>query len=199
MNRARLSTGGFSLVEALVSLFVLGLISAGAVLFLVQSVRAQEGLRENQAALRDIQMTQALLSADLAQLAARRVRRPNDQFTPRFSGGVEGAALAFVRAAAATDAPHGATTQAIYVEYVFRNTDLIRRTRSAIDPVPESVTTERVLLPGLKGARVQFFDGVTWSDTWLSAQSQGAPRAVAVAGDSAVYGPIRIVAYVGLL
>lgn len=190
--------GGFTLVEALVSLFVFSLISAGCVGMLIQSVRGQERLNGAQLVLRDIQMTQALLAADVSQLAPRRVRLSDDQYTPRFAGGLETSAMAFVRASAALDTESGVATALTYVEYVVRDGALIRRTRNAIDPLAETALSERVLLRDLDNAKMTFYDGVTWSDTWLAAQGRGTPKAVALEANSKAYGALRIAAFVGL-
>jgi general secretion pathway protein J len=192
------SDGGFTLVEALVSLFVFSLISAGCVGMLVQSLRAQERLNGAQMVLRDIQMTQALIAADVSQIAPRRVRLADNQFAPRFVGGLESSAMAFVRAGASPETEQGAFTQLTFVEYVVRDGALVRRTRSAIDPLPGAAMSERILLRDLTSAKMTFYDGQAWSDTWLAAQGRGMPKAVALEATSKAYGALRIAAFVGV-
>jgi general secretion pathway protein J len=188
---------GFTLVEALVSLFVFSLIAAGCVMLLVQSVRGQESLDRANAALRDVQITQALMAADAGQIAARRLRLADGQLAPRFSGGLETIALGFVRAAAAPDAARGVETDVVYVEYVFRDGALIRRARRALDPTPGAPVQERVLLRDLTQPRMRFFDGAQWLDAWTGQQSAAAPRAIALEAGAAAFGDIRIVVEVG--
>ena len=73
---ARASDAGFTLVEALVSLLVFGLIASGAVLMLAQGVATHARVGAAQAALRDVQNARALLAADLMQYAPREIAAP---------------------------------------------------------------------------------------------------------------------------
>lgn len=192
------ATAGFTLVEALVSLFVFSLIAAGSVMVLVQSVRSQDSVRAVDAALRDIQLTQSLLASDAAQMAPRAVRLPDNSRSPRFTGGLETTAMAFVRAAGAVDPRSGASTQVVYVEYVVRGDTLVRRTRAALDPTADAVIEERTLLRGVANARMAFFDGAVWLPVWTPAQTGAPPRAIAFEADLATYGRVRIAALAGV-
>jgi general secretion pathway protein J len=197
MRRAA-ANAGFTLVEALVSLFVFSIIAAGSVMVLVQSVRSQEAVRAVDATVRDLQLTQSLLASDAAQMAPRTVRLPDNSRTPRFSGGRASVAMAFVRAAGAVDPARGALTQVAYVEYQVRGDRLVRRTRSSLDPTPATRMDERVMLRGIANAQIAFFDGATWQAVWTPAQNGAPPRAVAFEADLAGYGRVRIAALVGV-
>lgn len=189
------SDAGFTLVEALVALFVFSLISAGCVAMLIGSVRAQADLDARQASLRDIQITQSMMAADLAQIAPRTIREGGERRTPRFLGGMETAALAFARANADPDDASGAQSQVVYVTYVIRDGALIRRSRASLDPTPQSPVSERTLIRALSDAKMRFFDGARWIDAWPGGTAL--PRAVAFEGSVAGRGPIRIAAFVG--
>jgi len=189
---ARASDAGFTLVEALVSLLVFGLIASGAVLMLAQGVATHARVGAAQAALRDVQNARALLAADLMQYAPREIAAP-EGVRPRFIGGESDLPLAFVRAAAGGEA--GATSAAL-VEYVFRDGVVLRRTR---DLATHAITGERVVISQTPVARFEFFDGVLWRDQWIvGAQGAAPPRAVALVFASQRYGEVRVEALVGL-
>lgn len=192
---------GFTLVEAMVSLFVFALISAGAVMLLIQGVRGQETLNRVDAELRDIQMTQAVLAADMGQLASRVTRRPDNTIAPRFAGGGEsGTVLAFVRLASDDAAANGSGRRLQYVEYVVREGALIRRARETLDALPETPMSERVLLRDAIAVRVLFFTGRDWVGEWRppTPAITTVPRAVAIEADHRTRGPLRIAAMTGL-
>lgn len=185
---------GFTLVEALVSLFVFGLIASGAVMMLAQGVATQGRVSEAQAALREVQNLRALLTADLMQYAPREIVTEQG-VRPRMIGGDSELPLAFVRAApAASD--QGAQTRLTLVEYVFRDGSVLRRTRAVNGAGPVS---ERVIVADAGAPRFEFFDGAMWRAQWLvGSQGSAAPRAVALVFTSSRYGKMRIEALVGL-
>lgn len=117
---------GFTLAEALVSLFVFSLIAAGASALMIQSVESQRRASAAHEALREVQALRALLGADLAQIAPRGVREADGTVSPAFSGGSEAALAAFVRVGAAPDAPLGARTLLTRVIYRREGESLVR-------------------------------------------------------------------------
>lgn len=190
---------GFTLVEALVSLFVFSLIAAGSVLMLMQSVNTQARVGEAQAALRDVQNARAILSADLAQYVAREVREADGRVRPRLIGGDADTPLSFVRAAAEPDGERGATTSLALVEYAFVDGALVRRTRTRLDAAPQGEMMESVVVANAAGARFEFFDGATWREQWLVGVQGGAPpRAIALIFNSDRYREVRIEIAVGV-
>jgi len=190
---------GFTLVEAMVSLFVFSLVAAGCVLMLMQSVDSQRRVGEAHEALREVQSAKALLTADLAQYAARMVREPNDMTRPAFIGGDSEIALGFVRASGEPDPEFGPRTSLQVVEYRLRDGQLVRLSRTSIDPGPEVEMIERVVLADAADAHFEFFDGVEWRAQWLSpVRGTPPPRAVALVFTSPRYGDMRIVALTGV-
>jgi general secretion pathway protein J len=188
---------GFTLVEALVSLFVFSLISAGAVMALMLSVRGQESLAAADRALRDVQITQAVLAGDAAQMALRPVREAGGGILPGFVGGPAPIGIGFVRANA-DSAPITPGVALSYVAYSLEGDALVRTGRAALDPALGAPQTRRVLLTGLSNARFTFFDGLRWLEAWPANSGPG-PRAIALEAQSAAFGPIRIAVLAGAL
>jgi general secretion pathway protein J len=184
---------GFTLVEALVSLFVFGIIAAGATIMLTQTVTTQRDVNAAQADLRALQTTRAIVSADLSQFTRRAVRLSTGGHRPPFVGGDATAAMAFVRAASARDETFGPTNRLVEVTYLIDGERLLRRTRNVADAdSPEA--EDRVLLDGAKELRLQFFDGARWADNWSGTRP---PRAVRLTASLQRHGPIEIDALVG--
>ena len=183
--------GGFTLVEALVSLFVFSLVAAGGVAMLMQSVAAQRDIGAAHESLRGVQTTRAFLTSDLAQLSARAPRLEDGGHAAAFAGG--GGAMTLVRTAQAVDGD--GANGLVRVIYVLEGDRLLRRLYRQVDggAAPE----ERVLMEGVRSARLAFFDGVTWFDRW-DAPGALPPRAVALEVTLPRYGDVRVEAFVGL-
>nr|WP_281721933.1 type II secretion system minor pseudopilin GspJ [Nitrosomonas nitrosa] len=199
MSQTQSGESGFTLVEALVSLFVFSLIAAGSVLMLTQSVDTHRRVAEAEVSLREVQNVRLVLAADLAQYVGREVREPDGHGRPRFIGGDADTPLAFVRAAGEPDPERGARTRLALVEYDFEDGSIVRRTRTALDVIEQQDMATRVLVADAGEARFEFFDGVTWREQWLAGSAGSSPpRAVALVFHSSRYGEVRIEALVGL-
>lgn len=199
MRKRAQRDSGFTLVEALVSLFVFSLIASGCVLMLMQSVDSQKRVSEAHQALRELQTTRALLAADMAQLVMRDVREANGQRRPAFIGGDADMPLAFVRASAEPDPERGVVTTLSLVEYRFLEGRIVRASRAELDAAAVSPMAERVVLSAAANPRFQFFDGSRWLDQWLAPPGGGAaPAAVALVFETPRYGEVRIEVLVGL-
>ena len=75
MKSAAQSEAGFTLVEAMVSLFIFALVAGGAVLLLSQTLQAQGRVEAAQEELRALQSARSLLVSDFAQITPRIVRK----------------------------------------------------------------------------------------------------------------------------
>ncbi len=193
MTQRPTSDAGFTLVEALVSLFVFGLIAAGSVAMLMQSVDSQRRVSLAQGMLRDVQVARALFSGDVAQIVAREVRAIDGTRRPSFIGGDETIALAFTRGAAEPSENGGASTNLAYVEYVIEDDQLLRRSRVFLDATDQTPITERVVLSDVRDVRFEFYDGFNWRGEWVVRnRDQAMPRAVALIATAPRYGEIRI-------
>ena len=193
-RRTEKRDAGFTLVEALVSLFVFSLIAGGGVTMLGQAVESQRRIAVQEASLRQLQTARALLEADLMQIVSRPVRMPDNSRAPAFVGGDEALPLAFVRAAAEPDPNIGASSSLVYVQYFVREGQLVRKSRTQLDATDGTPETERVILDGTN-VRFSFFDGVDWREQW--APGARPPRAVALEAELPRYGAVRVESVVG--
>ena len=189
---------GFTLVEALVSLFVFALVASGCVAMLGQTVQAQDRVGDAQEELRALQSARALLVADIAQLAPRLIRDDGNQ--GRSFSGVGGAApdIRFVRGAGEVGAEDQLSTSLVAVEYALdQEKRLVRRTRNVLDPSGQPEFREQKLLSGAQDIRFEFHDGADWREDWSSA-GLSIPRAVAIIATLPRYGRVRLQALTGL-
>lgn len=188
---------GFTLVEALVSLFVFSLIAVGCTVLLMQGVESQRRVAAAQASLRELQTARSLLTNDMLQLAPRRVRQADGGHMPMFAGAAE-RGVAFVRAAAEAS-PQGARTSLAFVMYAIEDGRVVRRSRALLDEAPPNsgAMTERIIFARAEEARFEFYDGAEWRPQWQAVTAGMAPRAVALALRLPRYGVIRIEAATG--
>lgn len=188
---------GFTLVEAMVSLFVFALLASGCVLLLRQSVTAQSKLSAAGEAMRDIQSARALLAGDLAQVAPGSVSINGD--APAAFDGVGAGAMAdrhvrFMRALGDPDPAAAFATGLVSVEYLIDDQGrLVRRLRPSAGGAP----TDRIVLIGATDVRFEFNDGAAWQEEWRTPNG-APPRAVAIVASVPSYGELRISGYVGL-
>jgi len=198
MNAPDSREAGFTLVEALVSLFVFALVAGGCVAMLGQSVEAQSRVGDAQEDLRVLQSARALLVSDAAQIALRPTRVEGQQ--GRVFLGVGGAQpkISFVRSAGEIGAEDQLSTSLVAVEYgLDADGRLVRRTRNALDPGAAAESRERVLLAGAKNISFEFHDGASWREDW-AATGMTAPRAIAIIATLPRYGRVRLQALTGL-
>ncbi|MEZ6031025.1 MAG: type II secretion system minor pseudopilin GspJ [Hyphomonadaceae bacterium] len=198
MTRQAHPEAGFTLVEALVSLFIFALVAGGGVLLLSQTLQAQGRIETAQDELRAIQSARALLAADLAQLAPRPVRE--DGHPALAFHGVGGAepSMSFVRAAGDPGSSDRITTKLVAVEYsIDEQGKLVRSTRDAIDPGAKADSRQRTLVAAPGETRFEFNDGAGWREDWPPS-AFGVPRAVAITLTLPRYGKVRLQALTGL-
>ncbi len=198
MKPAAPPDAGFTLVEALVSLFIFALVAGGGVLLLSQTLHAQADVEEAEDGLRQLQSARALLALDLAQIAPRSTRDPA---RPPFAFHAIGGArpeMSFVRAQGEPGSEDRISTSLVAVSYALDEQGrLIRSTRAAIDPGPNAVSRERAILDSAKNVSFAFHDGLGWRNDWPPSISV-LPRAVAVDATLPRYGRVRLQALTGL-
>ncbi len=198
MKSAAPSDAGFTLVEALVSLFIFALVAGGGVLLLSQTLYAQADVEEAQDSLRELQSARALLAADLAQIAPRVTRDPGrPPFAFHAVGGVR-PTMSFVRAQGEPGSEDQISTSLTVVSYSLDETgSFVRSTRAAIDPGPNAVTRDRTVLSSAGDVAFGFHDGLGWRQDWPTSMSM-VPQAVAIEVTLPRYGRVRLQALTGL-
>ncbi|GAB4125744.1 MAG: type II secretion system minor pseudopilin GspJ [Rhodothalassiaceae bacterium] len=178
---------GFTLVELLVALFILGLIAAAAAVSLKGVSEARRGVAQTASGISDLMSARALIRSDLAQIAMRPTRGSDGLlrsflFDGRHEADAEGLLMAFARAGRSNLGAYAQHGSVVYVEYRLEKGDLLRR----VHPVPDggaAGASEVRLIAGAGPVSLRYFDGRAWHESWRT-PAQGStplPRAVAIA------------------
>ena len=149
---------GFTLVEVLVSLFIFSIISIGTMSAMTAALRGQAQLKSATDRINEIEMARTLMKSDLSSLILYPSRDSyGNQNTYLISGGVD-SLLTFTRAG--RDNPGGLEPRGDLqrVSYVFEDGSLIRRTMPQINPAPQTLPIDRVLISDVTRARVEFLE-----------------------------------------
>jgi len=171
-------SAGFSLVELLVALAVFATMAALAYGGLGSIVRTRGELAHQQARLRALMRSVALLERDLRQAAVRPVRGNDGAELPAFvgtSGRVELTRIGFANPQAEV------RSNLERVFYALDGATLDRGSWPVLDRAPATAPTMRTLLDGVDELRLRYLDGANrWSDRWppLQAGAQAADVAV---------------------
>ena len=176
--QGRISEGGFTLVELLVSLLIFAMLSAAGVALLSFSVRAQESSGARLDSVGALRRTGALMAGDLAQAAPRLQRDQAGRMHPAFFGstGETAPALAFVRRGweNVDEAPRASLQK---IEYGLVDGRLLRRAYPMVDgaaPFPPVA-----LLDHVESVRFRYRDQKgEWRDRWDPTNPSLLPRAV---------------------
>lgn len=185
---------GFTLIEMLIALVIFGMLTAAGVALLSVSARTQETSDRVLTELGEIRRIDALLTADLAQAAARPWRdrdgRPQRAFT---GAGTGGPLMAFVRRGWSTGED---ASQLQRVGYRLEGGRLERLAFSRVDGGTEAAIVP--LLDGVRTLRVRYRDRAgAWGEIWDPANGTQLPVAVELVTDSERHGLIRQVFVVG--
>jgi len=173
---------GFSLVEMLVALFIFALLATAGVAVLRFSIDNREVVQARVERLAQFQRTRAILKADLAQAADRRVRGLDGRpVRGAFFGGGDGKAAPLIRLVRRgwdnPDAAPRASLQA--VEYHLIDGRLERVAAAALDGAPAGAP--QVLIDGVSGAKAQFLWRGQWLDSLPGGPMDPLPQAVRLA------------------
>lgn len=161
---------GMTLLETLVSLFLIALIATGGSVMLIQSVQGARMVDARGAEAREIERALATLRHDFAAFTGRPARTgdtsgPATGFDGRASV-MEGPVLSFVRNGWADPGGLAGRSDLQRVEYAFERGALIRRSWRAPDPGPATPYTEQRLLQGLEAMDIRYGAGTGWRRDW---------------------------------
>lgn len=169
MRQHPLSQSGFTLVEMLVALFILGLVASAGAGLLMGATGAGQQVRDQEARVRQLDIAQALMRNDISAMTSRAVQE-DDGFGEALNLLGESAPsaeplLQFVRAdwLNPNDAPRS-NLQA--VTYRLSDGALVRTARLRPDATTGTPVSQRVLLNGISRIDAGFMRGGEWSSEW---------------------------------
>jgi general secretion pathway protein J len=193
-------TSGFTLVEALVALFVSSLVALMAAAVVTSTTGNQERVRLRTARLSEFERARALMRTDLMQSTPRPTRdvQGRPARTPFVGGdpfGENPSLIVFVRQGYAN--PDGEARASVqYVEYRLVDGRLLRLTR----PMPDgsALGPPQVLLAGVRSARIWFQSpSGGWSELWRGGADGPMPAAVRLDLDAEAIGPVSLLFITG--
>jgi general secretion pathway protein J len=173
---------GFSLVEMLVALLIFALLTTAGVAVLRFSIDNREIVHARSERLAQFQRTRAILKADLAQAADRRVRAENGQVVrgALFGGGEGGEAPILRLVRRGWDNPDAAPRASLQaVEYRVTDGRLERLAAAALDGAPAG--SRQVLIDGVRQAHIRFLWQGQWVDILPGGPMDPLPQAVQIA------------------
>ncbi|PQA86802.1 type II secretion system minor pseudopilin GspJ [Hyphococcus luteus] len=210
---ARARQKGMTLPEVLIALLVFAAIATASVYALRLGVDSRDQLARVDAELKTFQIARTLIKEDMAQVTMRRVRNQfGDMEETVFRGNLESFGArredderllaAFVRGGQINPDAAAPRSALQYVEYVYRNGALIRRSRAYLDEAEDADVIERVLFDGLLDAKAEFLLGeqrgeLEWADIWPVGAGSAPPRAVAITLERENRPPLRQLFWIG--
>jgi general secretion pathway protein J len=183
-------SGGFTLLELLVAMFIAAVIFAMGYGAINQAVKNRVGLQEQQAKLLELQTAVRVIEQDFVQLAPRPIRQPvGSDYYPALMANDSGSGLSAnssSRSSSSSNASAAAVSQALVsftragwtnptglqrpglqrVAYYFDKGTLRREHWSVLDPTQTSTTVKRDLLTHLKSVSLRFFNQAGWDTHW---------------------------------
>jgi len=207
---SRSGDAGFSLLEALVSLFIIGMLSTAGLAILSMTLDGRAHFDTAAERVADLERANSALKADLAQLVRRTSRDAlGAQRSYVFAGGLDipsrdgrSPILAFVRTGRENPGGIEARGSTAYVEYLLEDGNFIRRMAVRTDPTQETPVVETVLMHGVVRADIAFGAASGWRDSVVLSASAvnaaGFPDVVAVTLELAGVGEVRQLFLTGL-
>ena len=161
---------GFTLIEVLVALAITAILSLMGLASINSVMRTSDGLETTIESTQSLELTRAILRNDLSQISRRHARdKFASPFLSAFTGNDqtnENLLMSFVTAGRPSVGRSVHLPSLHFVEYVYRENSLIRRTRPYIDAAPQHKTNERVLISGINQMEIQFWSNQTWLEYW---------------------------------
>jgi len=160
---------GFTLVEMLVALFILGLVASAGAGLLMGATSAGQQVRQQEVRVRQLDVAGALIRNDISAMTARSVQTDNGFGEPINLLGASAPSasplLQFVRSGWLNpSASPRSDLQAVTYKLVDGN--LIRAARLRLDSTVSTPVSERILLKGISSIDAGFMRGGQWSSEW---------------------------------
>ena len=166
----RTRSGGFTLLELLVALFIAAIIFAMGYAALNQALRSHDTLKEQQAHLLGLQTAVRVLEQDFLQAAPRPVRQPvgDPPAQAALVGLPPGAQPIVALTRNGWSNPSGLQRPGLQrAAYFLENGTLRREYWNVLDPTLASTTAKRDLLDHVKSFTVRYLDAYhNWQDQW---------------------------------
>lgn len=177
---ARSRRGGFTLIEVLVSVFLLAVVSALCYETLNYVRRAREGALAGFERLRDLELAMHTLADDFGQLAPRPVRDTlGATYVPAlYADGRSTDLVALTRGGwpNPTGAPRGTLQR---VTYSLENGELVRRYYTVLDATLASPQVRRTLLRDVVAVQLRYLDAAhAWQTQWPALAVAGPANAL---------------------
>ncbi len=164
-------TAGFTLVEVLVALFIFSILSAASLMVLTSVLGSKDMMASKSDALRQRAILRILLKADFANTV---LVPKTDAFgqieLAFFVGGSFGDERFLSLSRTGWENPGGIERRSGLqaVEYVLKDKTLVRQVKARFNPASATPVLEQILLDGVEGVTLGFYDGENWVDNWLS-------------------------------
>lgn len=153
---SKLNESGFTLIEMLVSLFIFSLIAAGTMTAMSSSLSMRERVSLGMEELNQLNAARAIMRTDFERLSLRQRRDILGSFEP-FVLTTDGEALiSFTRLGRENPGGIEQRGDSERVAYQFSKGVLVRQSWPSANPDVTAKPNERVLIDGLKDARIEF-------------------------------------------
>ncbi len=176
MRRRSSCEAGFSLAEVMVALFILALVSAAGSGLLFGATNTNRQITERDAFTRQVDLAQAMIRGDIADLSERGTRpddgfsRPGNLFGEAVSR--EGELLRFVRSGWINPGDVAGRSQLQHVAYTLEAGALVRTVTTRPDETRSTPQSRRVLLGEIEQIVPRFMRGGIWSEEWIGDAGQ---------------------------
>jgi len=179
-------SSGFTLIEMLVSVFLLAVLGAAGFTMLFQMTTTRDVVFEQADRLTELQRTFYWMTEDFSQVADRPIRSSVDEKIPSVLFGLAGGSLIQVTRSGWTNPAREvspARSDMQRVAYSIEDDKLIRSYWYHLDPIDEEPTKRRQMLQRVEDLSLRFLDRAgSWHDSWppLDSEVPGLPAAVEV-------------------
>lgn len=178
---------GFTLIEVMVATLITAMLATMGLTLLNNALRTQDQLKSTLETVQGLELARAVIKNDLAQISPRRARDEFGEPTPfAFEGGADlrgERLMTFVRNGRETIGRQQDVSSLQFVEYVFEDGALKRKSRLHTDAAPDANDRSRTLLEGLDDVQIRFLSDGGWTDIWAAPAREGyvtAPVAISI-------------------